>query len=250
MPDYIDQYTCPHRLRDLRRLEEGLSRGYRGGIRQRGRKSSAAGLVAVFPGAKKGRAKAGFKAGSGARRTAVWTAVLCLLSAWMALGVTLVGTASAASVETGSTVVTFNVAPAIEVTAWPASDLLLATEAVPGVPVVSAPLAMTVKSNAEWGVRIQSDTPGGVLLEFDTMSQAYVLDGLETGPVEWATEMGGPWTPLSTSAVPILSMQPPTGEDGVTVSFLLRVTPDFDARPLAGTRIYRIVLTYTAGVGY
>ena len=48
----------------------------------------------------------------------------------------------------------------------------------------------------------------------------------------------------------MFSRQPPTGEEGTTLTFFLRVTPDFDATALPPGREYRIVLTYTAGVGY
>lgn len=159
-------------------------------------------------------------------------------------------TATAATSEVGSTVVTFSVAPAIEVTAWPQADLTLASDAVPGTPVISSPLTITVKSNAEWGVRIQSDTATGGLQEYDGMLQSYVTDGFRTPAVEWATDPTGPWAPLGPSATPIATMRPPTGEDGLTLTLYLRVTPDFDVQPLRTGRQYRMVLTFTAGVGY
>ena len=159
-------------------------------------------------------------------------------------------TATAATSEVGSTVVTFSVAPAIEVTAWPQADLTLASDAVPGTPVISSPLTITVKSNAEWGVRIQSDTATGGLREFDATAQVYITNGLQIGPVEWATDLAGPWVPLNPTPTPVLSLRPPTGENGETVTLYLRLTPDFDVRPLDAGRVYRMVLTFTAGVGY
>lgn len=170
-----------------------------------------------------------------------------LFLAFFAVGTSV---AWAASVETGQTTVTFSIAEAIEVVSWPPAVLSLGNDAIPGVPVVSTILNISVKANAPWGVQVTSDSNDGTLREYDTNAREYVADGRRVGPLEWATNMGGPWTPVSASPTAIFSNQPPTGEDGVTRGFLLRVTPDFDATALPPGREYRIVLTYTAGVGY
>ncbi len=185
---------------------------------------------------------------SGRGATRAWTtAMFTLFLAFFAVGTSV---AWAASVETGQTTVTFSIAEAIEVVSWPPAVLSLGNDAIPGVPVVSTILNISVKANAPWGVQVTSDSNDGTLREYDTNAREYVADGRRVGPLEWATNMGGPWTPVSASPTAIFSNQPPTGEDGVTRGFLLRVTPDFDATALPPGREYRIVLTYTAGVGY
>ena len=86
--------------------------------------------------------------------------------------------------------------------------------------------------------------------EFDPGIGAYVLDGRRTSSMEWSTDPAGPWTQISSTPTTMFTNQPPTGEDGTTVGFVLRVTPSFDDEPLPAGREYRIVLTYTAGVGF
>ncbi len=86
--------------------------------------------------------------------------------------------------------------------------------------------------------------------EFDSGLGNYVAGGQSSGPIEWATNVNGPWTPISSTPTTMFTNQPPTGEDGTTVGFVLRVTPSFDDEPLPAGREYRIVLTYTAGVGF
>lgn len=156
----------------------------------------------------------------------------------------------AAEMGSGTTTVTFSIAEAIEVTSWPAASFTLASDAAPGVPAVSQPLRISVKANSSWGVQISSDSDSGHLREYDTNIGAYGIEGSEVGPVEWALNIDGPWTRLNSMASSILSGQSPTGEEGASRSFILRVTPDFDVRPLPDGRVYRMVLTYTVGVGY
>ena len=156
----------------------------------------------------------------------------------------------AATTEVGTTTVSFTIAEVFEVLAWPSSTYSLGEAGTPGVTVVSEELTFTVRSNASWGVEIRSDTGTGELREFDIAIGAYVDGGRSVGPVEWATSVSGPWHPLSSTPAVMYSMQPPTGAAGRTVGFVLRVTPTFDDEPLPEGREYRMVLTYTAGVGF
>lgn len=156
----------------------------------------------------------------------------------------------AATVDSSTTEVTFRIAPALEVVSWPSSSFVLADDGTPGIASVSNPLTITLKANTNWRLQIASDTTGGMLREYDPQLGSYVFGGIEIGPVEWAADVGGPWTPLGNVPAAVFLDEPATGEDGVTRSFYLRVTPDFDARPLPNGRVYRLVLTYTAGVGY
>ena|GEM_PF-2149693 len=184
---------------------------------------------------------------SGRGATRAWTtAMFTLFLAFFAVGTSV---ARAASVETGQTTVTFSIAEAIEVVSWPPAVLSLGNDAIPGVPVVSDSLTITVKSNTEWGLQVAPDSPTGHLREFDTQIGAYDDLGARVGPLEWAVSLEGPWNELG-SRTTMFSRQPPTGEEGTTLTFFLRVTPDFDATALPPGREYRIVLTYTAGVGY
>ena len=171
---------------------------------------------------------------------------------WLAavgLGVPAQG-AWAATTDVGTTTVSFNIAEAIEVTSWPAAAFTLSETAVPGVPVVSQTLSIVVRSNAAWGLQISSDESLGMLREYDRSLGGYVVGGQMLGPLEWATNVNGPWTPVSSTPTNMFTNLPPTGEQGATVGFVLRVTPSFDDQPLSAGRVYRIVLTYTAGVGF
>lgn len=173
-----------------------------------------------------------------------------LACALVALGlVGLTPAALAATSQSGTTEVMFNIAPALEVVMWPGANLTL-IDTPPGVASVSSQMRIAVKSNTSWGVQITSDSANGKMREYDMSTGKYVVDGSETGPVEFATDPQGPWTPISSSPTKIFSGQPPTGETGAALGFWIRVTPNFDALELAYGRTYRIVLTYTAGVGY
>ncbi len=163
----------------------------------------------------------------------------------------LMGTPSAwaATTDSGTTTVSFNIAEAIEVTSWPAATFSLADGAAPGVAVVSEGLSITVRSNSLWGIQISSDSGDGYLREYSDV-EGFIPDGHTVGPVEWATSADGLWTPITSVPTPIFADQPPTGEAGASVGFLLRVTPTYDHQPLPEGREYRIVLVYTAGVGF
>ena len=183
-----------------------------------------------------------------ARRRSVGVAVRLLA---MAFGFAMsAGVVHAAKTDIGTTTVKFNIAEAIEVVSWPAPEFTLSTTAVPGVPVVSGWLYVSVKSNASWGLQISSDDEEGRLREYDPGMGAYVMLGRRTSPLEWAADLSGPWSHVSSTPTTMFTNQPPTGEDGATVGFLLRVVPSFDDEPLPPGREYRIVLTYTAGVGF
>lgn len=156
----------------------------------------------------------------------------------------------AATTDSGTTTVSFNIAEAIEVTAWPAATFSLADAGAPGVSVVSDVMTVSVRSNTSWGLQVHSDTDEGMMREFDSGTSTYVAGGVSVGPVEWATNANGPWTPLSSVPAAMFADQPTTGEGGANAGFLLRVTPSFDDEPLPEGREYRIVLVYTAGVGF
>ena len=156
----------------------------------------------------------------------------------------------AATTEVGTTTVSFTIAEVFEVLAWPSSTYSLGEASTPGVTVVSDALTFLVRSNTNWSLEISSDSDDGQLREYDIESASYVLGGRSVGPVEWATSVSGPWHPLSSTPAVMYSMQPPTGAAGRTVGFVLRVTPTFDDEPLPEGREYRMVLTYTAGVGF
>lgn len=155
-----------------------------------------------------------------------------------------------AAVESGSTTVSFNIAEAIEVTAWPSATFTLAEASIPGVAVVSDVMSVTVRANAPWGLQVSSDTDGGMLREWDAGTASYVAGGAMSGPVMWATNVNGPWTPVAPIPSTMFTGMPPTGVAGQSVGFVLRVTPTFDDQPLPAGREYRIVLMYTAGVGF
>ncbi len=160
--------------------------------------------------------------------------------------------ALAATSQTATSSVSVNIAPAIEVVSWPPSAFTLSSAATPGTPVVSQPLNFTVKSNASWGIQVQSDSSDGRLREFDTGLGAYVMNGKTTNnSLQWGLTDSGPWTNLSSSPVPLFTAQSATGEAGASVAFLVRFTPTFSDQPLTTTgHEYRIQLTYTAAVGY
>lgn len=187
----------------------------------------------------------------GGRRALMWLArsLVCLgIVAWVMTAT--VGGAEAAKSQAGTTMVTFNIAEAIEVVEWPDSSFELSDEAVPGVPLVSSPLEIRVRSNAPWEVHISSDNDGGLIREYDVSAGGYVPGGNSIGPLEWATSPSGPWEPLSTIPAAMFINQAPTGQAGDSVTFYLRVTPSFDDEPLSNGREYRIMLHYTVGVSY
>ncbi len=181
-----------------------------------------------------------------ANRWAVGVAVLVGVTMAVLMGTPL---AWAATTDSGTTTVSFNIAEAIEVTSWPAATFSLADGAAPGVAVVSGELSIRVRSNSEWGIQVSAESDG-LLREYDHTLASYVADGHTVGPVEWATSADGLWTPITSVPTPIFADQPPTGEAGASVGFLLRVTPTYDHQPLPEGREYRIVLVYTAGVGF
>ncbi len=131
---------------------------------------------------------------SGRGATRAWTtAMFTLFLAFFAVGTSV---AWAASVETGQTTVTFSIAEAIEVVSWPPASVILGNDAIPGVPVVSDSLSITVEVERDVGIADQLLIPtDGTLREYDDSLGDYVVDGRRVGPVEWATNSGGPWTP-------------------------------------------------------
>lgn len=171
------------------------------------------------------------------------------------LGALLLGSApvtQAAATESSTTTVTVNIADAIEVVAWPPASFTLSSAAIPGVPVVSGGLGITVKSNSTWGVQLSTDSETGKLREWDSTASEYVVDGKQSAqPLQWATHTAGPWTNLSSTPATVYTNQPATGEAGRTVSFLVRLTPTFDdVRLTTAGRDYRATLQYTVAVGY
>ncbi|HHW09067.1 MAG TPA: hypothetical protein GXX29_03730 [Firmicutes bacterium] len=157
----------------------------------------------------------------------------------------------AASSQSNSTEVSLNIAEAIEVVSWPEATMLLTSNAVPGQEVVSEALRFTVRCNSQWGIQVQSDETNGKLREYNTTTGQYVTDGRESQRgVEWGITQNGPWTPLSSTPTIMITNQAATGEIGSTISFYLRYLPGFNDVRLGADRIYRLVLTYTAAVGY
>lgn len=173
-------------------------------------------------------------------------ALVSALVAMILVGIT--PGALAATQQTGMTEVMFNIAPALEVIAWPDPAVTL-DEAPPGAETMSH-LSIVVKSNSSWGVQISSDSDDGMMREYDLSLGNYVLGGYRTGPVEFAEGREGPWFQVSRTPAALFTGQSPTGEAGRSLDFWIRVIPDFNATELADGRTYRIVLTYTAGVGY
>lgn len=150
-----------------------------------------------------------------------------------------------------TTTVAANIAESIAVTQWPESLLNLAGEVVPGQSVVSGPLVIQVKSNATWGLKISSDLPDGRMKEFDSSTAAYVSNGLVLStPLQWSTDVAGPWQDLSSTEASVVAGQPPTGDSGTSVTIYVRLQAGYDDLPLSTGHEYRILLRYTAGVNY
>ncbi|NLN17738.1 MAG: hypothetical protein GX162_00480 [Firmicutes bacterium] len=161
------------------------------------------------------------------------------------------GAVQAATTQTNSTSLTLNIGEAIEVVSWPEASINLSGSAVPGEAVISGPLRFTVKCNTEWDIEVRSDEPTGKLRQFDPASGSYVNDGRTSQrALEWSLSMDDPWSPLTGTGSNIVTRQPATGEDGRQVEFFLRYRPGFDDIRLTDGHVYRIVLTYTATVGY
>lgn len=174
-------------------------------------------------------------------------ALVSALVAMILVGIT--PGALAATQQTGMTEVMFNIAPALEVIAWPDPAVTL-DEAAPGI-ASSRLMRITVRSNALWGVQVASDSASGTMREYDVNNGQYIPGGFEVGPVEFAESSEGPWMPVSNTPAVLFSDQWPTGEAGRSLDFWIRVIPDFSApAQIVDGRTYRIVLTYTAGVGY
>lgn len=150
----------------------------------------------------------------------------------------------------GSTNVSLNVAEAIEVT-WPEQEIVLDSAAIPQVAIIYGPLTITVHCNTIWGVRIASDNLSGKMQQFSTQTGSYIDGGfLLANPVEWGTTFSGPWIDLTSSPVAAYSTMPSTGDSGSSVDLYLRVIPSYDDKVLSAGEDYRIVVNYTAGVGY
>lgn len=184
------------------------------------------------------------------KSSCMWCGIMGLLVVW---AMVLAGTlgATAASSQTSMTEVMLNIAEAIEVVSWPEASLTLSSVATPGEPVVSGALRFTVKCNSTWGIQVQSDESTGKLREFNVGTASYVTEGkISQKAVEWGLTTSGPWTGVSSSLTSIVTNKPATGDVGTAVTFYLRYVPGFNDVPLTGDGIYRIVLTYTAAVGY
>src|SRR5690606_23255433 len=111
-----------------------------------------------------------------------------------------------------TTVITFNIAEAIEVLQWPDVMFTLAEAALPGVPVVSPPLSITVRSNVPWGVMVSSNPPDGFLVEYDLVTKMTVDGGHAIGPLEIAAAETGIWQELNGQDISIYTNEPATGE--------------------------------------
>lgn len=159
------------------------------------------------------------------------------------------GTAAAQRVHTATSSVSFTLMEVIEVLSWPSATV--AMTGAPDEPAVSGPLVFRVRANAPWGIYLRSDLPEGRMQEYDASVGEYVQSGrvLSQG-LEWALSPGGPWTRVVPADAPLVSGMPPTGAEGTTVEFFLRQAATFQDLALPAGREYRIVLTYTAGLGY
>lgn len=201
-------------------------------------------------GVHKGGSRQQVRGRAGARLRTLTIGWVLSLVGWVAWA--LVGGGVAQAMPSSTTFITANVGPALEVVQWPSTEFQLGENMVPGDPVVTSALVFHVRSNASWGVRISSDNSEGKLREYETAGKFFVADGKTTlHSLEWSTDVGGPFTPLSSTPATLHGAQAPTGEIGRTVGFVLRFEPSFDDKPLTEpTRRYAITLTYTAGVGY
>ncbi len=169
------------------------------------------------------------------------------------IGLSLLGGGQAwgAVSQTASTEVTMNIAAAIEVVSWPDAAVLLTGAAVPGQAVVSNALRFTGRCNSTWGIHGKSDDASGTVREFNVATSQYVADGKTSQRgLEWGPAAAGPWVTLSSTSALFTTNQPATTEAGATASLYLRYLPGFNDTPLGADRAYRIVLTYTAAVGY
>ncbi|MBO8142096.1 MAG: hypothetical protein H0Z37_07970 [Firmicutes bacterium] len=174
-------------------------------------------------------------------RAAVLAAVCCV-------GLLLAG-AEPSSAASNMTVVSVTVMEVIEVLSWP--QLHLNLEAVPEQPAVIGPLAFEVRANGPWGIFFVGDSPEGRIREFDIASGTYVQGGRALSrALEWSLSPSGPWMTVPEDGAALVSGRPPTGAGSEAVEFYLRLWPTYDDVPLPEGREYRLVLTYTAGIGY
>lgn len=168
-----------------------------------------------------------------------------------ALAALAVAAAPAAAV-TGTQSVTADVANTITATfpgayAW--GDL------TPGVTSTSAEQAITVKSNAQWGVKISSDLADGRMKEWSGAAYVAVSPKVLTNPLTWklsslgGVAQGGGFSALSSTAALVTGSQAATDDTGVAVGVTYAQDASFADRN-AGSNDYRVLLTYDASQGF
>ena len=173
--------------------------------------------------------------------------VVCCLG----LSVVAVCGYSPVSAFEGKTTVAVNIVESISVTGWPEEFMTLSHDAVPGDVIRSPKLIFSVKSNSPWGIEIHSDHADGRLQEFDPLLDQYVPGGVSVKqPLQWASELNGPWHDLSGSPRSLISGHPCTGDEGADVSMYLRFSPSYSDPPVGDGKEYRITMHYTVGLSY
>lgn len=160
--------------------------------------------------------------------------------------------ASAATSATGSQSVTADVADTLEATfpgayAW--GDLVAGAAAN-----TSAEQAITVKSNATWGVRVATDQAAGKLREWT--GAAYVGAGkILTNALTWrlstlgGVAQGGAYTAFSSTPALVTGSQAATDDTGVAVGLTYQQAVSY-ADTNAGANDYRVLVSFDVSQGY
>lgn len=188
---------------------------------------------------------------TGCRLRAAASRALCLSGAILGLlcGLLVMNGVAGAQAASHTTTVSFTLLEAIEVLAWPSAGVPMV--AGPDEEAISGPFVFLVRANAPWGIRVRTDADDGRMREYDPNAAAYVPQGhVLSRSVEWSTTPNGPWYTTTAADVPVVSGRGPTGAQPAAVEFYLRQVTTYDDVTLPTGREYRIVLTYTAGLGY
>ena len=163
-----------------------------------------------------------------------------LLLAVLGIGL-LLSPAAIADTQTGSQVVTAQVAHAIELEVPPAYDwgLLAIGENESGLQNV------VVKSTARYDLNIRADRTK--MAEYDLAVGDYIYGGRELqNALQWKEAYLGSYSIISTVDMPVVVAAPPTGSAGATTSIQFRQIVGYGDQALSEGKVYRIVITYTA----
>ena len=161
-----------------------------------------------------------------------------LLLAVLGIGL-LLSPAAIADTQTGSQVVTAQVAHAIELEVPPAYDwgLLAIGENESGLQNV------VVKSTARYDLNIRADRTK--MAQSTTLRETYITEG-ELQNLQWKEAYLGSYSIISTVDMPVVVAAPPTGSAGATTSIQFRQIVGYGDQALSEGKVYRIVITYTA----